>query len=1214
MSKPRRDRPLRLRFPNCSLLTVTIVPFVAQVVIVVGVTGWLSFRNGQKSVNDLADRLLAASANQLQTEIKQYLQRPSLVNRTIRGTIELNLLNLENSAALTRLFAQQLEFYPAIDTIQFATNDANRDFIGVGRSTSSSSDLVIKQATRDTNYDFVQYRYQPDGSPGAELDRAPDYDITTRDWYTGTISGDRAIWSPVYSMFSTKKLGIMRAEPVRDREGRAIGVIGTDLRLDALDRFLQNAAISDRGEVYLIERGSQEPIASSDGEVMIADRPDGSITRRTMSEFSQLDRLIQASEQTGAQPWNVSERQHWSIALDGDRYFVQVVPLDPTIELDWLILTIVPEADFFDQIDTQTNQTIILCGVVLILSIAAGALIGRSISRPILSLSQAAQGIASGRLDPDVLTVRSSRLRIREIETLRQAFQTMQGQVQHAFDRLAGRVAERTDELSRSQERFASIFRASPTPSAIVSHKTGQILEINASFLDLFELGDRADVIGRSELDLGLWSDLDRRLELVERVERGDEINTEEVEFRTHTGTMLTVLLSATKIDLDGELCLLATAIDITDRRRLAVELRQSKQFLDSIIENLPLAVFVKDVRDDFRLISLNQGYEKISGRSREEIQGKTVAELYQPDQAALFSQHDLDTVAQGAIIAIEAEPFTNAIGQTLTLRTSKVPIRDEQGEIAYLLCISEDITELHRSHAELHAQREAALDGILVFDERGEICAHNQRLLDLWDISADLFEQGTEAVLQAIRSQLRLPNEFSATLAYLQEFRFDTSRDEIDLINGRTFERYSSPLYSELNRADHSDYSNEYYGRIWFFRDMTELREKQKQLRANEAYMRMILDNIPQQVFWKDTNLVFQGCNRHWAEAAGLASPEEAIGKTDFDLLPPKLAEEFRQRDQEIMETDTPVLHVEAVKFKPGEDGTKIWLDINKLPIHDRDGQVIGILGVLDDITVRREAQEALRLEQERSEELLLNILPKPIAERLKVDRGSIAKHFDRATILFADIVGFTPLSAELEPIALVDLLNRIFTAFDRRATFHGLEKIKTIGDAYMVAGGIPMENGYHIEAIAEMALDMQQAIQELRQELDRDFAIRVGIHVGPVVAGVIGTSKFIYDLWGDTVNVASRMESSGDADRIQISEALYKSLKGRYLCEPRGAVNVKGKGLMETYWLNARSPFHRYVSEAERLQLQEREVQEREVQEREAQEREADQSQTSP
>lgn len=1192
MSNPRRDRLLRLRLPKFSLLTITIVPFVVQVVIVVGVTGWLSFRNGQDAVNDLADRLLIASADQLQTELKQYFQRPILVNQTMRGTIELNLLDVDNATEMTRLFAQQLELHPMIDTIQFATEEGRRQLVGVGRSASHRKDLVINRATEATGDDLVQSRYQADGSPGVELDRTPDFELTARDWYTGAMAGDRAIWSPVYSMFSTQKLGIMRAEPVRDAAGRTIGVVGTELRLDAIDRFLQNAAISERGDVYLIERRSHTPIASSDGDRMLSEATDGTITRRTLSDFPLLDRIVQASEHRGIALWNVSDRQHGSIVLDGDRYFLQVVALDPSLELDWLLVTIVPEADFLDQIDAQTNQTIILCGVVLVLSIAAGAIISRSISRPILSLSQATQGIASGRLDPQVLTTHASRLRIREIETLRRAFQTMQGQVQHALDRLEGRVAERTDALSRSQERFASIFQASPTPSAIVSHKTGQLLEINASFLQLFELGDRADVIGRSELELGLWSDLNRRLELIAQVEQGDEINTEEVEFRTPTGTLLTVLLSATEIDLDGERCFLATAIDITDRRRLAIELRQSKQFLDSIIENLPLAVFVKDVRDDFRIISLNQGYEKISGRSREAIQGKTVTELYQPDQAELFRDHDLQTVEQGKIVAIEAEPFTNAIGQTMTLRTSKVPIRDEHGAIAYLLCIAEDITELHRSHAELHAQREAALDGILVFDERGEICAHNQRLLDLWNLSADRFEQGTAAVLEAICSQLRLPKEFSATLAYLQEFRFDTSRDEIDLIDGRTFERYSSPLYSELNRADW-DRNNEYYGRIWFFRDMTELREKQKQLRANEAYMRMILDNIPQQVFWKNTDLVFEGCNRHWAEAAGLASPEEAIGKTDFDLLPADLAEEFRQRDQTIMETDTPELHIEAVKFKPGEDGTKIWLDINKLPIHDRDGRVIGILGVLDDITVRREAQEALRLEQERSEELLLNILPKPIAERLKVDRGSIAKHFDRATILFADIVGFTPLSAELEPIALVDLLNRIFTAFDRRATFHGLEKIKTIGDAYMVAGGIPMENVYHIEAIAEMALDMQHAIHELRQDLDRDFAIRVGIHVGPVVAGVIGTSKFIYDLWGDTVNVASRMESSGEADRIQISAALYKCLKGRYLCEPRGMIDVKGKGLMETYWLNARSPFHRYVSEAERRQIQERDAQ---------------------
>lgn len=351
--------------------------------------------------------------------------------------------------------------------------------------------------------------------------------------------------------------------------------------------------------------------------------------------------------------------------------------------------------------------------------------------------------------------------------------------------------------------------------------------------------------------------------------------------------------------------------------------------------------------------------------------------------------------------------------------------------------------------------------------------------------------------------------------------------------------------------------------------------------LRQNEGYLRLILDNIPQQVFWKDTNSVFLGCNKNWAESAYLKSPSEVIGKTDFDLLPdPKIAELFRQQDQEIMEKDTPVLHVVAQKQRPAPDGSVVWLDINKIPIHNAEGQVIGILGVLEDITQRKLAEDALLAEQAKSEALLLNILPKSIAEQLKQDieaitRGEtkplIAEQFDEVSILFADIVGFTPLATQLSATELINLLNQIFSIFDRLSEQHGVEKIKTIGDAYMVAAGLPIPRADHAAAIANMALDMQDQITEF-QEQGHQFQLRIGIHTGPVVAGVIGMTKFIYDLWGDTVNVASRMESHGEPGRIQVTAKTYHQLKDKFYLKPRGFCDIKGKGKMITYWLQNR------------------------------------------
>ncbi|NES03018.1 MAG: DUF3365 domain-containing protein [Okeania sp. SIO2F4] len=209
---------------------------------------------------------------------------------------------------------------------------------------------------------------------------------------------------------------------------------------------------------------------------------------------------------------------------------------------------------------------------------------------------------------------------------------------------------------------------------------------------------------------------------------------------------------------------------------------------------------------------------------------------------------------------------------------------------------------------------------------------------------------------------------------------------------------------------------------------------------------------------------------------------------------------------------------------------------------------------------------------EKEKSESLLLNILPEQIAERLKQGDHQIAEGFAEVTILFADIVGFTLLSEKIPPEDLVILLNKIFSEFDRLSDRHGLEKIKTIGDAYMVASGLPIPRTDHVEAVAEMALDMQEAIAKFNQDYNCQLSIRIGINSGPVIAGVIGTKKFIYDLWGDAVNTASRMESHGIPGAIQVTTSTYNLLENKYIFQERGVISVKGKGEMKTYLLVGR------------------------------------------
>jgi adenylate cyclase len=216
-----------------------------------------------------------------------------------------------------------------------------------------------------------------------------------------------------------------------------------------------------------------------------------------------------------------------------------------------------------------------------------------------------------------------------------------------------------------------------------------------------------------------------------------------------------------------------------------------------------------------------------------------------------------------------------------------------------------------------------------------------------------------------------------------------------------------------------------------------------------------------------------------------------------------------------------------------------------------------------------RSDALAALRVEQAKAENLLLNILPSSIADKLKAQTQPIADQFGEASILFADVVDFTPWSEPLAPATVVGYLDHLFSRFDDLADRYGLEKIKTIGDCYMVAAGVPTPRPDHARALALMAFDMLEVMHSEDEVGQLGLELRVGINSGPVVAGVIGRKRFLYDLWGDAVNTASRMESHGTAGRIQITRATYELLADEFECEPRGPIPVKGKGEIEAWYL---------------------------------------------
>ncbi|MEG4324231.1 adenylate/guanylate cyclase domain-containing protein [Microcoleus sp. herbarium5] len=353
----------------------------------------------------------------------------------------------------------------------------------------------------------------------------------------------------------------------------------------------------------------------------------------------------------------------------------------------------------------------------------------------------------------------------------------------------------------------------------------------------------------------------------------------------------------------------------------------------------------------------------------------------------------------------------------------------------------------------------------------------------------------------------------------------------------------------------------------VTFAMEARERQRAEEALRQAEEKYRSIFENAIVGIFQTTPDGQYLSANPALLRIYGYSSREELVGTLTDISQQLYVDSERRAEIVRLIEEQGKVSDFESQIYR--RDGSIIWISENTYTVRDSYGNLLYYEGTVQDITTRKQAEAALRLEQEKSDRLLLNVLPQPIADRLKQDQSIIADTFAEVTVLFADIVGFTQISSQISPPQLVSLLNDIFSTFDRLAEKHGLEKIKTIGDAYMVVGGLPMPRSDHAEAIAQMAIDMQQAITNFSHTHNQDFSIRIGINTGPVVAGVIGIKKFIYDLWGDTVNTASRMESHGKPGCIQVTSAIYDILQDKYVFESRGAIEVKGKGQMNTYFL---------------------------------------------
>ncbi|MDJ1182827.1 adenylate/guanylate cyclase domain-containing protein [Roseofilum casamattae] len=649
-------------FHKLSLRAVIVIPFLLQISAAVGITGYLSWRNGQQAVNELASQLRDEVSKRTEQHLRDYLRQPAAINQVNVKAVEVGSLDAKRFSVLERTFWQQIQLFPWVKEIYMGNGDGG--YVAVSREDEQT--LIVKEVLGNGNPIGTLYNVAENGDRNGIIRTTNPYDPRQRPWYKAALHEEMATWSRIYT-FNYGALGITASEPFLDAEGNVAGVMAVDLVLSQISEFLETIDVSESGKIFILER-SGLVVASSTEDNAFRYMP-GQLNPERLMGHEMKDELIAATttflmdEEDNLQ--QIQSSQQFNFRANGDRQFVQVVPYQDTLGLDWLIVVVVPEIDFMAEIHASTRYTIQLCLLALLVAAGFGLLAAHWISGPIMQLVSGSRKLA-------------------------------------------------TAAVSRSTD---------------------------------WRLAQNVDIQGVAE---------------------------------------------------------------------------------------------VKVLADSFH-------------------------------------------------------------------------------QMAYKL--QESFTALEKSNEELE-------------------CRVEERTADL-------------------------------------------------------------------------------------------------------------------------------------------------------------------------------------------------------------------------------------RRAQEKSEELLLNILPEEIARKLKEDTQAIAEYFESVTILFSDIVGFTSMSARMAPIDLVNCLNEMFSSFDRLAEKYSLEKIKTIGDAYMIVGGLPVPQHNHAAAMATMALEMQKIMENFCLSNGEPLQIRIGIHTGPVVAGVIGMRKFSYDIWGDTVNTASRMESSGLAGKIQVSDSVYRLLQDQFTFEERGVISVKGKGEMKTYWL---------------------------------------------
>ena len=607
------------------LSSVIIVPFLVSTFGIVGLIGWLSFRNGHDAIKQLSYQLLSKSTEQVQTRLRAYLELPDTINKLNSNSIDLGQIDFADEPNAQKHFWKQLQSFPQISNIYMAT--ISGQYIGARRIQNK---LAVENSTTTYMTDAI-------GRLQTILLPKKGFELSDRPWYQTMSKAKQDTWSEVYTDLITGEPAITAIKPLYTANGELEGVLGVSMLLGDINLFLQKTKVSDRGQTFIVEP-SGKLVATSNLDVSISRLDNKSERILATQSQDELTRTVaarlknepnQSSDQNNDQ--SSDQVQQSVIIFRGEPYFLQVSKLSDTYGLRWRIVIVVPASDFMSQIMDNTRSTILLCLLALGLVTIFGIMAARWISRPIAQLSLASQAIAAGNLDQKV----EHSCLVKELAILASSFNQMSRQMQKSHTRLEEyshllmqKVDERTQALQQeileheltesalreSEEKFAKAFRSSPDGMALICTETRKHVDVNDKWTEITGYS-RKEAIGTNPTDLNLWVDLEERDRMLAIVEVEGRVSNFEVRFMTKSGKEITSLVSSECIELNGRVFAICAIKDISDRKLAEKELQSAKEVAD--MANRAKSEFLANMSHELRT-PLNGilGYAQILKRS----------------------------------------------------------------------------------------------------------------------------------------------------------------------------------------------------------------------------------------------------------------------------------------------------------------------------------------------------------------------------------------------------------------------------------------------------------------------------------------------------------------------------------------------------------------------------------------------------------------------